>query len=165
VDFCVRRGLQFVLLDAGWYGPEGDPKSDARAVDPKRADRLDIQEVVRYGNERGVGTILYVNTRALERQRDEIFPLYQRWGVKGVKFGFVNVGSQRWTAWVHEGVRQAAAHRLMVDIHDEFRSTGYQRTYPNLMTVEGVGGNEEFPSPAHNATLPFTRFPPWTTRA
>jgi alpha-glucosidase len=158
VDFCIRRGLQFVLFDAGWYGPEGDPKSDARAVDPKRADRLDIQEVVRYGNERGVGAILYVNTRALERQMDEIFPLYQRWGVKGVKFGFVNVGSQRWTAWVHEGVRNAAAHRLMVDVHDEFRSTGYQRTYPNLMTVEGVGGNEEFPLPAHNATLPFTRF-------
>jgi hypothetical protein len=47
---------------------------------------------------------------------------------------------------------------LMVDIHDEFRDTGYRRTYPNLMTVEGICGNEEFPTPAHNATLPFTRF-------
>ena len=89
---------------------------------------------------------------------DEIFPLYEAWGVKGVKFGFVNVGSQKWTAWVHEGVRKAAAHHLMVDIHDEFRTTGYQRTYPNLMTVEGIAGNEEFPTPAHNAALPFTRF-------
>jgi alpha-glucosidase len=46
----------------------------------------------------------------------------------------------------------------MVDIHDEFRNTGYERTYPNLMTVEGIGGDETFPTPVHNATLAFTRF-------
>lgn len=102
--------------------------------------------------------ILYVNHLALEKQIDEILPLYQKWGVRGVKYGFVNVGSQRWTAWLHEAVRKAAAHKLMVDIHDEFRSTGFQRTYPNLMTVEGVAGNEEWPTPVHNATLPFTRY-------
>ena len=59
---------------------------------------------------------------------------------------------------MHEGIRKAAAHQLMVDIHDEFRDTGYRRTYPNLMTVEGIFGNEEFPTPTHNAALPFTRF-------
>ncbi len=158
VDFCVQRGLQFVEFDAGWYGPENNAKSDARAVDPKKSDRLDLHEVIHCGNEHGVGVILYVNHLALERQMDELFSLYEKWGVKGVKFGFVNVGSQKWTAWVHEGIRKAAAHHLMVDVHDEFRNTGYQRTYPNLMTVEGIGGNETFPSPAHNATLPFTRF-------
>ena len=158
VDFCAQRGLQCILFDAGWYGPEGDAKSDASAVDPKRAETLNIQEVIHYGKDKGIGVILYVNHRALEKQMDEIFPLYEKWGVKGVKFGFVNVGSQKWTAWVHEGIRKAAAHHLMVDIHDEFRSTGYQRTYPNLMTVEGIYGNEEFPAPAHNAALPFTRF-------
>lgn len=158
IDFCVQRGISFILYDAGWYGPEGDPASDASAVDPKRAANLNIQDVVRYGREKGVGVILYVNRRALEKQMDQIFPLYEQWGVKGVKFGFVNVGSQKWTAWVHEGIRKAAAHHLMVDIHDEFRSTGYQRTYPNLMTVEGIYGNEEFPTPAHHAALPFTRF-------
>lgn len=78
--------------------------------------------------------------------------------MKGVKYGFVNVGSQHWTAWLHEAIRKAADHHLMVDIHDEFRNTGYQRTYPNLVTCEGIGGNEEFPTPLHNATLPFTRF-------
>ena len=102
--------------------------------------------------------ILYVNHLALEQQLDEILPLYEKWGVKGVKFGFVNVGSQHWTRWLHEAIRKAAEHQLMVDVHDEFRSTGYQRTYPNLMTVEGILGNEGFPSPVHNATLPFTRF-------
>jgi alpha-glucosidase len=89
---------------------------------------------------------------------DDLFPLYEQWGVKGVKFGFVDVGSQRATAFVYDGVRKAAVHHLMVDVHDEFRDTGYRRTYPNLMTVEGVFGNEEFPTPAHNAALPFTRY-------
>jgi alpha-glucosidase len=158
IDFCAQRGLHYVLFDAGWYGPEGDARSDASVVDPKRAETLDLQEVIRHGREKGIGVILYVNRRALEKQMDQIFPLYEKWGVKGVKFGFVNVGSQQWTAWVHEGIRKAAAHHLMVDIHDEFRDTGYRRTYPNLMTVEGICGNEEFPTPTHNAALPFTRF-------
>jgi alpha-glucosidase len=158
VDFCVRRGLQYILLDAGWYGPERDDKSDARAVDPKRAGHLDLREVIRYGKERGIGVILYVNYRALVRQVDELLPLYEQWGVRGVKFGFVDVGSQQATRFVYDGVRKAAAHHLMVDVHDEFRDTGYRRTYPNLMTVEGVFGNEEFPTAAHNAALPFTRY-------
>lgn len=158
IDFCDQRGLQYVLFDAGWYGPEANDNSDASAVAPNRAASLNLDEVIRYGQDKSIGIILYVNRRALEKQIDEIFPLYEKWGVKGVKFGFVNVGSQKWTAWVHEAIRKAAAHHLMVDIHDEFRDTGYRRTYPNLMTVEGIGGNEEFPAPAHNAALPFTRF-------
>ena len=163
VDFCVRQGLQFVEFDAGWYGPENDPRSDAREVhlDPKRNPNphaLDLHAVIKYANSKGIGVILYVNHTALERQLDELFPLYEKWGVKGVKFGFVNVGSQHWTSWLHAAIRKAARHKLMVDIHDEFRNTGYQRTYPNLMTVEGIGGNETFPTPRHNATLPFTRF-------
>jgi len=158
INFGSQHGLNYILFDAGWYGPEGDAKSDASAVAPAKADTLNIPEVVACGKEKGIGVILYVNHRALEKQMDQIFPLYENWGVKGVKFGFVNVGSQKWTSWVHEGIRKAAAHHLMVDIHDEFRNTGYQRTYPNLMTVEGVCGNEEFPVPAHNAALPFTRF-------
>ena len=158
IDFAVQRGLQYILFDAGWYGPERDDKSDARAVDPKRAANLDLHEAIRYGNDHGVGVILYVNQRALRRQIDDLLPLYEKWGVKGVKCGFVDVGSQQATAWVNQGIRKAAAHHLMVDVHDEFRDSGYRRTYPNLMTVEGVFGNEEFPTPAHNATLPFTRY-------
>lgn len=163
VDFALQRGLQFIEYDAGWYGYENDPNADARKVDldPRRnpdPTSLDLRQVIDYANAKGVGVILYVNRIALEKQLDELFPLYQQWGVKGVKFGFVNVGSQRWTAWLHEAIRKAAAHKLMVDIHDEYRSTGYERTYPNLMTVEGISGNEEFPTPVHNATLPFTRF-------
>jgi alpha-glucosidase len=163
VDFCVERGMQYVEFDCGWYGPERDPRSDARKVHVEASRNpdphaLDLHEVIRYAASKGIGVILYVNQKALERQLDELLPLYEKWGVKGIKFGFVNVGSQRWTRWLHEAVRKAARHKLMLDIHDEFRNTGYQRTYPNLMTVEGILGNEGFPSPVHNATLPFTRF-------
>ncbi len=161
VDFAERRNLQYVEFDAGWYGHEYSDESDATtvSVDPKRsAGPLDLQAVIDYANPKGVGIILYVNRRALERQLDQILPLYRQWGVKGVKYGFVNVGSQQWTAWLHEAVRKAADQRLMVDIHDEYRPTGYSRTYPNLMTQEGIGGDETSPTNDQTLTLLFTRF-------
>ncbi|MDA0750846.1 MAG: glycoside hydrolase family 97 catalytic domain-containing protein, partial [Verrucomicrobia bacterium] len=110
-----------------------------------------------YANERGIGILLYVNRRALERQLDELLPLYQQWGVKGLKYGFVNVGSQTHTSWLHEAIRKAAAHQLMVDVHDEYRPTGYSRTYPNFMTQEGIGGDETAPTNEQTLTILFTR--------
>lgn len=163
IDFAVEHNLQYVLFDAGWYGYEYDKASDATTVtlDPRRnsnPDALNLQEVIQYGKEKGIGVILYVNQRALQQQLDEILPLYQSWGVAGLKFGFVQVGSQVWTRWMHEAVRKCAEHQLMVDIHDEYRPTGVSRTYPNLLTQEGIRGNEEFPDATHNTILPFTRF-------
>ena len=162
VDFAVERGLQYVEYDAGWYGHEYEDGSDATTVtrDTKKSGvkgDLDLQEVIRYAEARGIGILVYVNRRQLERQLDDILPLYQKWGIKGVKYGFVQVGSQQWTTWLHDAVRKAAKHRLMVDIHDEYRPTGYERTYPNLMTQEGIRGNECMPSAEHNLILPFTR--------
>jgi alpha-glucosidase len=160
VDFAVRNGLQYVEYDAGWYGHEYDDTSDATTitVDPKRSPGpLDLHEVIRYAGERGIGIIVYVNRRALEKQLDEILPMYRKWGIKGVKYGFVNVGSQQWTAWLHEAVRKAADHQLMVDIHDEYRPTGYERTYPNLMTQEGIGGDETSPTNEQTLAIAFTR--------
>ena len=160
VDFAAARGLQYVEFDAGWYGPEDSESSSALAVDvdPRRsAGPLDLPRVIQYAQSKSIGVILYVNRRALERQIDDILPLYRSWGVKGLKFGFVQVGSQQWTSWLHEAVRKAAAHRLMVDVHDEYRPTGYQRTYPNLMTVEGIRGDEESPDNRHTLITLFTR--------
>ncbi len=160
VDFAAEHNLQYVEFDAGWYGPEGSEESDARtiSVDPKRSKGpLDLHAVVEYAKQRDIGIILYVNRRALERQLDEILPLYEKWGIKGVKYGFVNVGSQRWTAWLHKAVRKAAEHHLMVDVHDEYRPTGYSRTYPNLMTQEGIRGDETKPSNSLTLTILFTR--------
>jgi alpha-glucosidase len=160
VDFAARHNLQFVEFDAGWYGHEYSEQSDATTitVDPKRSPGpLDLHEVIRYAKERGIGIILYVNRRALERQLDEILPLFRRWGVSGVKYGFVNVGSQQATAWLHEAVRKAAEHKLMVDVHDEYRPTGCSRTYPNLMTQEGIAGDETSPANQLTLTILFTR--------
>lgn len=155
VDFAVERGLQYVEFDAGWYGAENNDKSDATTVTPDPARNpdpasLDLQEVIRYADTKGIGIIVYVNQKALAKQLDAILPLYEKWGIKGIKFGFVHVGSQQWTTWLHEAIAKCAEHRLMVDVHDEYRGTGWERTYPNLMTVEGIRGNEEMPSAEHN---------------
>ena len=143
-------------LDAGWYGPEGKLESDARRVSAERD--FTIPEVCEYARNKGVGVWLYVNQRALSRQLDELLPLYREWGVKGIKFGFVQVGSQHWTTWLHQAVAKCAEYELMVDIHDEYRPTGLSRTLPNLLTQEGIRGNEEMPDATHNTLLPFTRF-------
>jgi alpha-glucosidase len=162
VDFAVKRHLQYIHFDAGWYGYEYVVASDATKVnvDPRRNPKsdLDLREVIRYAKSKGIGVFLYVNQRALYKQLDELLPLFQQWGVSGVKFGFVEVGSYRWTTWLHDAVKKCAKYNLMVDIHDEYRPTGFSRTYPNLLTQEGVHGNEEMPSASENATLPFTRF-------
>lgn len=160
VDFAAENGLQYVEFDAGWYGHEYEDDSDARTVtvDPKRSPGpLDLPYIIDYANSKEIGIILYVNRRAMEKQLDEILPLYQSWGIKGVKYGFVQVGSQQWTTWLHEAVRKAARHKLMVDIHDEYRPTGFSRAYPNLMTQEGIRGDEESPSTQHTLTTLFTR--------
>ena len=160
VDFAIKHHLQYVEYDAGWYGGESDKYSDASfvSVDPKRSDGpLDLREVIRYADEKGIGIILYVNHIALEQQLHQLLPIYREWGIKGLKFGFVNVGSQRWTSWLHESIRKTAAYNLMVDVHDEYRPTGYSRTYPNFMTQEGIRGDEEKQSTESSLMVLFNR--------
>ena len=156
VDFCVDRGLQYIELDAGWYGPEMKMSSSALKVLETRD--IDMPKLCQYAKSKGIGVWVYVNQRALYQQLDQILPLYEKWGISGIKFGFVQIGSQEWTTWLHNAVKKCANHHIMVDIHDEYRPTGWSRTYPNLMTQEGVGGNEEMPDAEHNTILPFTRF-------
>lgn len=162
IHFCAQHKIEYVEFDAGWYGYEYSKASDASRVDvdPRRNPRkdLDLPRIIAYAKENNVGVFLYVNHRAMEKQIDDIFPLYQKWGIAGLKFGFVHVGSHKWTSWVHEAVRKAARYNLLVDIHDEYRPTGYSRTYPNLLTQEGIRGNECMPDANHNTTMPFTRF-------
>jgi alpha-glucosidase len=165
VDYAASHGLQYIEYDAGWYGDEFDDASDAArvSIDPRRLrpepeyQGLDLPAVIQYARSKGIGVWLYVNRRALERQIDTLLPLFRSWGAVGVKYGFVNVNTQPWTEWLWSAVRKAADHHLMVDIHDEFRPTGMSRTYPNLLTQEGIRGNEEFPDATQGTILPFTR--------
>ena len=156
VDFCVDRGLQYIELDAGWYGPEMKMSSSALKVLETRD--IDMPKLCQYAKSKGIGVWVYVNQRALYQELDQLLPLYEKWGISGIKFGFVQIGSQEWTTRLHNAVKKCADHHIMVDIHDEYRPTGWSRTYPNLMTQEGIGGNEEMPDAEHNTILPFTRF-------
>lgn len=153
IDFCAEHNIPYMLYDWKWYANPTSHDSDATQV----IEAIDMQRVIDYGRERGVGVWLYVNQHALMKQMDELFPLLRQWGVAGVKSGFVQYASHRWATWLHDMVRKAADNGLMMNIHDEFRPSGFSRTYPNLLTQEGICGNEEFPDATHNTTLPFTR--------
>lgn len=160
IDFVSSRNMQYVLFDAGWYGNEMDNKSDATTItlDPKRSKGpFDVEAICKYAKEKGIGVILYVNRRALEKQLDEVLPLFKKWGVAGIKYGFVRVGDQDATAWMHEAVKKAAKYQLIIDVHDEYRPTGFSRTYPNFLTQEGIRGDEETVSNEHTLITMFTR--------
>ena len=156
IDYCADFGMEYVELDAGWYGPEGKVTSDATRVAETRD--FSMPEICQYAKTKGIGVWVYVNQRALYRQLDQLLPLYKEWGISGIKFGFVHVGNQQWTTWLHRAVEKCADYGIMVDIHDEYRPTGLSRTFPNLLTQEGVRGNEEMPDAINNVTLPFTRY-------
>lgn len=167
IDFCSRKGIDYMIFDWGWYGMANSHKSDPSIVNVTNPSTgipspghpgLDLPAVIEYGKEKGVGIFLYVNRQGLERYADKIFPLYQKWGIKGIKPGFVSVGNQEWQEWIETIVKKAADYHLLVDIHDAYRPTGLSRTYPNLLTQEGIHGNEQNPNADHDVMLPFTRF-------
>ena len=160
IDFTSSHNMQYVEFDAGWYGPENSDESDARAVnlDPARSKGpLDLEEIITYANSKNIGILLYVNRRALEKQLDELLPIYKKWGIAGIKFGFVQVGPQKATAWLHDAIKKVASYQMVADVHDEYRPTGFSRTYPNFLTMEGIRGDEESPTNAHTLITMFTR--------
>jgi alpha-glucosidase len=160
IDFTSSHNMQYIEFDAGWYGPENKDESDARAVNPDPARSkgpLDMQEVIKYANSKNIGLLLYVNRKALERQLDSLLPIYKKWGVSGIKFGFVQVGNQAVTAWLHEAIKKVASYQMVADVHDEYRPTGFSRTYPNFLTMEGIRGDEESPTNSHTLITMFTR--------
>ena len=151
VDFAVARGLQYIEYDAGWYGPEF---TTVDATAPIAA--IDLPSVISYATSRGIGVFLYVNRLALT-DADSLFGLYKSWGVAGIKLGFINDGTQAMTNQVTGWAETAAKYQLLIDMHDDVRPFGYERTYPNWISLEGVRGNEQFPTATHNVTLPFAR--------
>ncbi|KQX98619.1 alpha-glucosidase [Massilia sp. Root133] len=155
IDFAARHKLQYVLFDFKWYGNAFSFDADATKV---AIPDFDLPGIIAYAKAKGIGVWLYVNQQGLMAQGDTLFQTYRDWGVAGVKFGFVQVGSHRWTTWLEKTIQQAAAANIMVNIHDDWRPTGEQRTWPNLLTAEGIRGNEEMPDATHNTVLPFVRY-------
>jgi alpha-glucosidase len=155
IDFAARHHLQYVLFDFKWYGNAFSFDADATKV---AIPDFDLPAIIAYAKAHGIGVWLYVNQQGLLAQSDTLFQTYRDWGVAGVKFGYVQVGSHRWTTWLEKTLQQAAAAHIMVNVHDDWRPTGEQRTWPNLLTAEGIRGNEEMPDATHNTVLPFVRF-------
>ncbi|HEY8750118.1 MAG TPA: glycoside hydrolase family 97 N-terminal domain-containing protein [Tepidisphaeraceae bacterium] len=154
IDLGEQLGLDYVMYDANWYG--ADQSSDATQI---RQPNLNIKEMAAYAHAHHMGAGLYVDARQVRKQREVLFPLFRNdWGMDLLKIGFVPVGPQADTAWITETVQKAVENHLMLNLHDGYRQTGITRTFPNLMTVEGIRGNEHMPSAQHNCMLPFTRY-------
>ena len=160
-EFAARNGFSYIELDSGWYGDERtmDPLKPGLAPEKlAKGEELDVFKVIAAAKEKGLGVVLYVNREPLKKNAAAIFDALKAWGAAGVKFGFVNVGGQKWRSQVVDWIRMCADRKLMVDIHDEFRLAGLQNAWPNVMTAEGIHGNEEMPVARHNAALVYTRF-------
>ena len=158
IDFAAKAGLHYLIVDTGWYGSSRDPKSDVTKGNPE----LDVHEVIRYAATKGVKVWLWLNWNHADRQMDVAFPLYQEWGVVGVKIDHMNRDDQWMVDFYHRLAKKAAEHRLMVDFHGAYKPTGMRRTWPNVITKEGVMGLEDVKwdaraNPANDLRLPFTR--------
>jgi alpha-glucosidase len=163
IDFAAEMGLEYMLVDAGWYTPKayGDD-ADTKADITKSVPEIDLPALVAYARERRVGIILWLHWITARDQMDRAFPFYERLGVKGIKVDFMDRDDQEMVAFYQRILQKAAAHRLVVDLHGAYKPTGLTRTYPNYLTQEGVLGAEYNKwsariTPTHNLTLPFTR--------
>jgi alpha-glucosidase len=157
VDFAAEHRLEYLVIDAGWY-----TGSDTEGDITKMVSAIDIPEIVAYGRSRKVGIILWLHWMPVDRQLDQAFPLYEKWGVAGVKIDFMDRDDQEMVNFYHRAARKAAMHHLLVDFHGAYKPDGLQRTWPNLITREGVLGLEynKFSrrcTPEHDVTIPFTR--------
>lgn len=152
IAFAAQRKLDFIEFDAHWYGDGTDPSDATRPI-----DGLDMPGIIAAARNKGLGTILYVDRVPAMAQRDAIVATYRKWGAAGIKFGFIWEGRQEDVDFIHDLVKACGENRLLVNLHDNLRPAGLERTLPNYVALEGVRGNEQFPTARHNVTLPFTR--------
>ncbi len=163
IDFAAENGIAYVEIDPPWYGPERAVIANPDSFDLTKPDpKLRLPELFDHARERGVGLLLWAHWRNVDRQLDSAFAVFERWGAAGVKIDFMNRDDQEMVEWYEAALRKAAEHRLLVYYHGAFKETGLQRTWPNLLTREAVGGNEynkwyDWVTPEHNVTIPFTR--------
>lgn len=158
VDFSAQEKLEYFLVDAGWYGDHRDPDADITTG----VEGVDIPELARYADSREVKLILWLNWECVKEQMETAFPLYQSWGVAGIKVDYMDRDDQEMVRFYHDVLAKAAEHRLMVNFHGAYKPTGIRRTWPNLITREAVLGLEYvkwsmMPDPGHNVTIPYTR--------
>ncbi|MCA2214202.1 glycoside hydrolase family 97 catalytic domain-containing protein [Jidongwangia harbinensis] len=141
IDFAARNGWPFVLIDEGWNAQW-------------------VPEVVRYARARGVDVVLWFHWTALdtEQERATVLPRIRSWGVAGVKVDFMDSDVQARFQWYDAILPATAEQRLMVNFHGATVPRGIQRTWPHVMTLEGIRGAEQMRTgAATNTMFPFTR--------
>ncbi|HSQ76880.1 MAG TPA: glycoside hydrolase family 97 protein [Bacteroidota bacterium] len=165
IDFCSENGIEYHSLDGlgntAWYGGSIVPYKGA---DPTTSlPEIDLPEVLNYARARGVRLRMWMHWGAAEKYMEKAFPLFQAWGVHGVMLDFMDRDDQEMNRFLRQAVALAARHKLTVTLHGCPKPTGLERTYPNLLTHEGVL-NLEYNKwdtvgcpPEHEVTVPFTR--------
>ena len=153
IDFASRYGLRYIILDEGWYHLE-----DVLKVKKE----VNIEELISYGKSKNVDIILWVTWKALNEKMDEALTQFEKWGVKGIKVDFMQRDDQKMVEFYYTTASKAAEHKLLVDYHGAYKPTGLQRTFPNVISFEGVYGLEQNKwtddeTVDHNVTLPFIR--------
>lgn len=160
IDFADRLDLEYILIDEGWYKGSTTVPAPSDVTVPIAA--INLPELVRYGQEKGVGIWVWAQWKQLERQLDNALAVYSAWGIKGIKVDFMDRTDQQMVAFYHRLLAAAAKQKLMVNLHGAYPPDGLYRTYPNFMTQEGVLGAEYNKwssriTATHNVTLPYTR--------
>lgn len=164
IDFASASGFPYMLIDAGWAKADRNGPQDYSALADitQVTPDVDMPELLRYAKEKNVRIWLWSHWTSVDKYMNEAFPLFEKWGVAGVKIDFMNRDDQEMVRWYRHVVELASQHHLMIDYHGAFKPDGLRRTYPNLITREGVMGKEYLKwsarvTPVHNTTLPFTR--------
>ena len=151
IDFAARYGIPYIIMDEGWSAST----TDVFHPNPE----LDLKELIAYGRERNVRIILWFTWLSVEQEMERLFATLEEWGVAGMKIDFMD-RSDQWMVGFYERVaRCAAEHHLLVDMHGSYTPKGLYRTYPNLLTYEGVLGLEQGARcrPENSNLLPFIR--------
>ena len=164
IDFASASGFRYMLIDAGWAAaPHSRPDDYAQLADITRTNPdIDMPDLLRYAKEKHVRLWLWAHWTSVDKYMDRAFPLFESWGIAGVKIDFMNRDDQQMVDFYHRVVQLAAKHHLMIDFHGAYKPDGLRRTWPNLITREAVMGKEYLKwsartTPVHNTTLPFTR--------
>lgn len=164
IDFASASGFPYMLIDAGWaLANRKGPQDYAAVADITKIDpAIDMPELLRYAKQKDVRIWLWSHWTSVDKYMEQAFPLFEQWGVAGVKIDFMQRDDQQMVAWYRHVAELAAQHHLMIDFHGAFKPDGLRRTYPNVVTREGVMGKEYLKwsartNPVHNTTLPFTR--------
>jgi alpha-glucosidase len=163
IDFCAEQGIPYHSLDGldvAWYG---GPIVPYEGADITKSPSIDLPAVLEHARKKGVRLRLWMHWQAADRHMDRAFPIYEKWGIEGVMVDFLDRDDQEMVRFEHRLVKKAAEHHLTVTLHGIHKPTGVQRTYPNLLTYEGVLNleydkwSEVGSSPGHELLVPFTR--------